>query len=272
MNRIYVSFEEFGHFVLNEKVFDLGSDIDLIIERSGIGKFYSEILGGGRPYYDEIMGDGEIVFLIMSSEELRSVDAMRAHSVNPIHILVGFASGGVQSQYNPYESYVLASPNRKFFKSLYSDGVSGLDSGDREIYESELGIERLKQTLAHELSHWISDSLHNSHIRRKLDRANELGRADYMKLRERDVNMTYFEIDALVHGISELRRGYSLEEWDRLTFRDIMLLYTSMQTIERRLRENYGLDISLIWQKVVMKRMSREGLLGRGMRSMYRGD
>ena len=257
-------------FRINESLFSIESDIDMIVERSGMGKFYEDIARGERPYYDEMVGNGEIVFLIMESSELRSADAVRAHSVNPVHILIGFPKGDVQSQYSPLDRFVLVSPNRKLFRALYLDDRSNLDSVERKIYDKEFRIERFRQTLAHELSHWISDSLYGSHIKGLIDRANKLGRADYMKLRKHDVNMTYFEIDALVHGIKELRRGYTLEEWDALTFGDLMGLYSSMGVIESRLRENYGEEVSLIWQRSMVKRMDREGLLGRGMRSLYR--
>lgn len=267
--RLHRTFSEFRNFI-NESLFSIESDIDMIIERSGIGEFYRDILSGDRPYYDEMIGDGEIVFLIMDSGELRSSDAKLAHSVNPVHILIGFPKGDVQSQYNPLENYVLVSPNRKLFRALYLDNRSNLDSIELEIFDKEFRIERFRQSLAHELSHWISDSVHNFHIKGLIDRANELGRADYMKLRKHDVNMTYFEIDALVHGIKELWRGYTLEEWDALTFGDLMGLYSSMRTIESRLRENYGEEVSLIWQRSIVKRLDREGLLGRGMRSLYR--
>ena len=257
-------------FRINESLFSIESDIDMIVERSGMGKFYEDIARGERPYYDEIVGDGEVVFLIMGSEELGSVDAKRAHSMNPVHILIGFPSRDVQSQYSPLDKFVLVSPNRKLFRALYLDDLGNLDRVEREIFDKEFRIERFRQTLAHELSHWISDSVYGSHIKGLIDRANKLGRADYMKLRKHDVNMTYFEIDALIHGIKELRRGYTLEEWDALTFGDLMGLYSSMRVIESRLRENYGEEVSLIWQRSMAKRMDREGLLGRGMRSLYR--
>jgi hypothetical protein len=95
-------------------------------------------------------------------------------------------------------------------------------------------------------------------------------KSEYMKLKKQDVNMTYFEIDAIIHSIKEMKRRYSEEEWNNLTFRDIMLDYTALNTVDNLLKERYGLEVALIWQKNLFQRMHREGLLGKNMRTFYK--
>jgi hypothetical protein len=256
--------------ILNEKLFDFDDDVDFIIKESGISDFFNDVEAGKKPYYDEIMNDEEIAFLVIKSDELKSEDAIKAHAINPISIFIGFAKGNIGSHYNPKDKYLLASPNRSAFKTYYRKEEELLPKFKQKTLKQDLSLNRLRYALAHELSHWISDSLHNSHIEKIIDRANELNKADYMKLKKHDVNMTYFEIDALVHSIKDMKRNYTQEEWDNMSLEDIMLDYTALYSVDQILKERYGLEVSLIWQKNLIQRMHREGLLGKKMRSFYK--
>jgi hypothetical protein len=274
VKKIYLSYESYLKSLnedrLNEKLFSIEDDVDYIIEESGIEDFYKDVESGEMPYYTEIINDEEIAFLVMKSDELRSEDAVKAHDANPISIFIGFAKGNIGSHYNPKDKYLLASPTRSAFKVFYLGEEDKLEASKRETLKKDLSLERLKYALAHELSHWISDSLHNKHIESIIDRANDLNDAEYMKLKKQDVNMTYFEIDAIIHSIKEMKRRYSEEEWNNLTFRDIMLDYTALNTVDNLLKERYGLEVALIWQKNLFQRMHREGLLGKNMRNFYK--
>lgn len=255
---------------INEKLFNVDDDVDYIIEKSGIEEFYNQVKEGKTPHFYEIIDDKEVAFLAIDSSELKSEDAIKANEVNPISIFIGFPNGKLGSHYNPLDKYILVSPNRTAFKILYKKEDDFLSDQELETFKNEFKLERLKHALAHELSHWISDSLYSSHIQKIIDRANELNDAEYMKLKKHDVNMTYFEIDAIVHSIKELKRQYTQEEWDQLTFREIMLEYTALSAVDKTLKSKYGLEIALIWQKNLFKRMQREGLLGLNMKSFYK--
>lgn len=255
---------------INEKLFNVDDDVDYIIEKSGIEEFYNEVKEGKTPYFNEVINDKEVAFLATTSSELKSEDAIKANEVNPISIFIGFPNGRLGSHYNPLDKYILVSPNRSAFKTLYQKEDKFLSDQELQTFKNEFKIGRLKHALAHELSHWISDSLHSSHIQKIIDRANELNDAEYMKLKKHDVNMTYFEIDAIIHSIKELKRQYTQEEWDQLTFRDIMVEYTALSSVDKILKSRYGLKVALIWQKNLFKRMQREGLLGLNMRSFYK--
>ena len=135
----------------------------------------------------------------------------------------------------------------------------------------EITEERIKSAISHELSHCISDSLYNNHIGRILKRADELNNADIVKMGKKNVNMTYFEIDAQIHAIKELKRKHKMK-WDRLLLIDIFEMYTSLYFIASTLYKNYGQDILDIWQKMLLKRMIREKLLGKNMRNFVKGE
>jgi hypothetical protein len=271
--KIHKSYQEYLNSLnedkLNEKIFNLDDDVDYIIKESGIEEFYRDIKLGKKPYYKEIINDEEIVFLVMTSDKLKSEDAVKANSLNPITIYIGLAEGNIGSHYNPKDKYILASPIRSAFKILYSNEEEFLPTSQLETFKKDISLERIRYALAHELSHWVSDSVHNKHIEKIIDKSNDLNDAEYMKLKKHDVNMTYFEIDAIVHSIKEMKRGYTQEEWDQLTFRDIMLDYTSLFTVDSLLKERHGLEVALIWQKNLFQRMHREGLLGKSMRNFY---
>ena len=81
--------------------------------------------------------------------------------------------------------------------------------------------------------------------------------------------MTYFEIDAQVHSNKELKRNYDEKEWNELSLRDIMIKYPSLFAIYKA-TSNYGLDVALLWQKNLTRRLYREGLLGNNMKEFVR--
>lgn len=46
---------------------------------------------------------------------------------------------------------------------------------------------------------------------------------------------------------------------------DVFIEYTSLGLIATKLYKEYGAEVLNIWQKFLIKRMSREGLLGKNM-------
>jgi len=77
--------------------------------------------------------------------------------------------------------------------------------------------------------------------------------------------MTYFEIDAIIHGIKAVKSKVGGKKWDTLTFKQVGELYTSLWSVITKL-EYYGPDVAKIYKKAILKRMHREKLLGKNMR------
>jgi hypothetical protein len=77
--------------------------------------------------------------------------------------------------------------------------------------------------------------------------------------------MTYFEIDAQIHGIKQLKQSKK-KEWDSRSLEDVILQYSLLKRIVDDIYGNYNKDILNIWLKDLVKRMHRENLLGKNMK------
>lgn len=257
--------------ILLEKTFNIDSDVDYVFENGGFIDFLKAFNDGERPYADVVKSIHSIkheVFDIISSSKLQTEDCINAHRLNPIDIYTGITILG--SHYSPKNKSIFISLNHSALDVYYSGDIHFLSSFDKEKIHNEITEQRIKISIHHELSHWISDSLYNKHIGRIINRALELNAPDIMKLKQKDVNMTYFEIDAQVHSIKELKRNYDEKEWNKLSLKDIMIKYPSLSAVYRELTSKYGLDVAFLWQKNLTKRLYREGLLGNNMREFVR--
>lgn len=114
---------------------------------------------------------------------------------------------------------------------------------------------------------YYSILLENTDVNNKITtKATQLKDEDILKLKQKDVNMTYFEIDAQIHGIKNLK-NYGKENWDTLKLDDIFFEYNSLRKIAKKIYFKYGEDILQIWEKNLIKRMDREKLLGKNMKN-----
>ena len=256
--------------ILFEKTFNIDSDVDHIYENGGFIDFLKAFNDGEKPYKDElnsIQTTRRIVFDLITSSELQTEDCINAHIRNPIDIYTGISILG--SHYSPINKSIFVSLNSSALGVYYSGDINFISPFQKESIHNEITEERIKIAIHHELSHWISDSLYNKHIGRIINRSLELKDNDIIKLKQKDVNMTYFEIDAQVHSIKELKRNYDEKEWNELSLRDIMIKYPSLFAIYKA-TSNYGLDVALLWQKNLTRRLYREGLLGNNMKEFVR--
>lgn len=269
------NFSEFHNIkeseILLEKTFNIDSDVDFIYEKGEFAKFIEDFNAGKKPHLDEfnsIQTIKHIVFNLISSSELQTEDCIRAHKVNPIDIYTGISVSG--SHYSPINKSIFVTLNNSALRVYYDGDFVFLSNSQKETIQNEITEERIKIAIHHELSHWISDSLYNKHIGRIINRAIELNAPDILKLKQKDVNMTYFEIDAQVHSIKELKRNYDEKEWNQLSLREIMIKYPSLIAVYKTLRNEFGLDVALLWQKNLVKRLHREGLLGNNMKEFVK--
>lgn len=255
--------------ILTEKTFTISKDV-AYIWKYGFGYRHDQLKKNnfkstGQKIIDDIIKDGKpFTFKIIKSSELPSKEAIMASAKNPIEIHCGFYPNG--SFYIPVEQKILISINAEVVRMLLTNEEWKVAGKRKTLFYQELEAERIKSTIAHEVSHWLNDTLHNSNIKKILDKASELNNKDIIKLGQKDVNMTYFEIDALVHGVKQLKM-HNKRKWDTFTTTDVFLKYTTLTHIVSGLYRTYGKEVSDIWQKMLLKRLSREKLLGKNMRS-----
>jgi hypothetical protein len=269
----------FERYLLNEKTFSISKDVELLYNKA-FKKFFDifkkykndlldlELQKELKPY-----SSGNYVFLETNSEILKTKEAKSAHLVNPVDIILGVFYDG--SFYRPTETIkaILGKGNGVIQVSALTYGAIDilvknktniLRPQEMEAFINEFKPNRAKTTLSHELSHWINDSLHNFNITKTLKIARELSKPELVLLKNKDVNMTHFEIDAQIHAVKQLKKGFG-KKWDKLTLIDLFNNYQSFRGIGKALIR-HGDDVFKLWQKMLIKRMNREGILGKNMK------
>lgn len=259
---------------LLEKIFNIDADVDYIYEKSRFPEFIKDFNEGKKPYKSQLFSFEfnflDTIFNKIPSSELKTEDCVKAHSILPLNISTGISRKG--SHYYPTIPSIFISINPNALSVYYSDEHENLADIEKKVISKEITENRLKIGIHHELSHWISDCLYNKHLSKIVYSAIELKNPERMLLKQKDVNMTYFEIDAQVHSIKGLKRKFTQEQWDMLTLEDILIEYPSLISIYHVLKRDHGLDVALVWQKNLIKRLEREGLLGKNMRTFVRKD
>lgn len=257
--------------LLLEKTFKISADVDYIYKAGGFEKFIKAFKKDNRkfPESNKIKRETPIQFVVIKSDNLKSIDAKKANLVNPVRIFCGIYTNG--SFYRPTTNVIQISLHYNAL-SMYANHMEHtVPDSQLKRLKNEITEHKIKSSISHELSHWISDSLYNSHIGKLVNKASEFNNTAILKLGKQNVNMTYFEIDAQIHGIKELKRKHE-SEWDNLTLFDVYTKYTPLGSTAKVLWDNYGQDILDIWQTSLVKRMAREKLLGKNMKTFVKGS
>jgi hypothetical protein len=284
---------------LTEKTFNINKDVEYIYNRCFKGlvdeihkqtgkdvNFDSDaimrLVNGKYDWFFRRVQKNEIwiEYEQLLSEDLPSKSAKEASKVNPTVIFCGVFKKG--NYYVPQESakqttkgidrsIISLSLNPSALHFALTGGIKepaaqAMEvSGQMKSFRQEFKPQRIKATIAHELSHWMNDTFHNYHITNMLKLARELSDLEINKLGKKDVNMTHFEIDAQIHGIKQLKRSIS-KIWNELEIKDVLFRYNSLRHMGTVIYKGHGKEIGDIWQKLLIKRMSREKLLGKNMR------
>jgi hypothetical protein len=286
----------FKKYLLLEKTFNISKDVKYIYDKcfdplvkeiykhawSKIGKTFDfndtavdKILSGKyRSFFSKIKDSNDVTYKIIDSSELPSKQAKESNTANPTEIHCGAYSYG--NFYRPSEtrkasgenvkkSLIQLSLHHNALRLVFRRELKYIDSSQLRSFYEEFKPARIKSTLAHEVSHWMNDTLHNFHITKLLKTTRELGKPEILKLHKKDVNMTHFEIDAQIHGLKQLKMQHR-KDWDTLELKDIYLKYASLRFTAGQIYKEYGKEVGDIWQKMIVKRMAREKLLGKNMK------
>jgi hypothetical protein len=81
--------------------------------------------------------------------------------------------------------------------------------------------------------------------------------------------MTHFEIDAQIHGIKTLKQQHTTAQWNKMTIEELLDFYPPLHGTWTTTKQ-YGKEVNDIWKKLLLKRMAREKILGKNMRSFPR--
>jgi hypothetical protein len=162
-----------------------------------------------------------------------------------------------------YENFDIISRNGDINETLASI-LSKLKMGerDRSYMKHYLTWDQMRNNFYHEISHWISDSLHGRHIYNGAKKATDkdIPMEKYYKVP--DMIFSHVEMDAYMNGIYATFNRLGKEKWDTLTFVDLLDVCPALQPMEQSKHK----DAYSKFKRSLFSRLNREGLLGRNMR------
>jgi len=261
--------------LLIESLYNIQDDVDTLYEK-GLSQLVSDIEAGKRPYDIFTKNRGyvtksKVTVFETDSSALVSDDCKKAHAMNPVKIF--FRVGDTESHYAPALKHIVINIPYQILEIIYKNLQSSIAKHQQMLFKNELSVARLKGTISHELAHWIDDSVNSFHINRKFHTPEfssrfsspDDGAKGLQKLLGvSSVNASYIEIQAQIHAIKQIKERHR-NEWDTLTLIDLFILnpplYWVLESIKNSAEQKK-------WLQQLVKRMNREGLLGKNMRKL----
>jgi predicted XRE-type DNA-binding protein len=207
--------------------------------------------------YDKIIvNKQDFSYITISSNILPSQKAKQTHIKKPIEIIFGCFKDGNQ--------YITFEKNNEIRFTLDIDAINILGSDglknkaainaypELEERFSEMSI---KASISHELTHWIGDAEHNLKL------------INYLKQTKKHTNdktLNYFEMDAYVNSIAEMKNHIPDNVWNNMTFLDLIMKKNALVAMLKKVQK-LPLKRVEIWNKAFFERLSREKLLGKNM-------
>ena len=246
--------------LLNERLTEVDHDVDLIYDkffRDDVEKLSKTNIISGDMFETKIG--------VITTADLVGDEAREAHKLNPCVIVINNENLG-GNYYSPNDNKIGFGINPNALNwVINNDGdlQLAIDSLDNTFQKNKLpkefGETKIKGSIHHELAHWIDDTLHNKHIKKRIDKQHKMKTKDLGGI---PVDMTTMEIQGQIHNIKQLYNKHK-GEWDDLSFHDMLNLSPSLDYVYNKLRSNYGFLRK--WVRAIKTRMYREGLLGRKM-------
>ncbi|MDX8383283.1 MAG: hypothetical protein R8M45_04320 [Ghiorsea sp.] len=219
------------------------------------------------------------VFAELKSTELakhtKNPVLIKANETNPIKIELNNKLGNFYNYKKELVSININSQIHKFIDyHLYTNvpkGSTVLDlvskqkgAGNKTQWIQDVKGEKLKNSIAHELAHWLQDTLHNRHLSKIMKRAtNADNRNTGEQIRNqfhKSVALTDYEVDSHIHQIKQLKRNISDDVWATMSIMDMINQDSSLAGIYDSLIRKEKKE----WLKHLAKRLNREGLMGNG--------
>lgn len=283
-----------GSESLFEATFDLIDDIDFLFEK--FFKSHIEEIKNGM-FDDVIISQDELIFDKISSDKLISKVCNKAHKVKPVNIYCGLF---LSPRYSSIENAIYLSPDLSLLsyiptiKKLGTDGSIGDAVSTALFLNSHLiGVPKIEEIIkshfersldkntfmfmiAHELSHWIKDTLDDLRLTRICNNAKKAYDSGKLPLSlhianmgEIDPYLTYYEVDAVVQEIYELYKITDKVLWDEVDYDFLSREISSMFFIGSdfmKISEN----VFLRWLLKVYMIMIEKGIAGKEIKKDYK--
>jgi len=260
---------------IDEKTFNIDSDVNLLFLR-GFKKLFDDYNNIKDDIKNKLMIDKDIILYETKTSYLKSKDSVKANKIYSAKIFCGVFKNGSRVSFDldklfPDEIYI--SLNYNNVKLLLLENEQRLNVLKSFVdFSLTFSESRVKATISHELSHWLSNCLHNNHIKNIYNLANDLGLDVRNLLKVVDFNISYIEIDAQIHGLKAIKREMVKKDknsWNTIEFKDLFVIYPTLKAIYDSLNKE-SKQLKDKWQIELVKRMKRENLFGKSMgRSLY---
>lgn len=255
--------------ILKEDTFDIDEDVDLIYKTLNIGEsldYYKKFPSDFWEEFTQMKSENwDKIKYVMDSSELVSPISREAHKANPIKIKFLFDGG---SKYRTDKPNLDISMNGSAIKALGRKGLGNANIVEQypQIVE-EFNENRLKGIIAHELTHWIGESLYNKKASRAIQSYGTKKHNKDGLGTERLQITSEEELSSFIAQIKQRKRFYKDEEWNQLSFSDLLsedpsLNYAFEKSSTRLQKSDY-----IKFTQDLIKRMHREDLLGNKMRT-----
>jgi hypothetical protein len=259
--------------LITERLTDVEEDVDFIYD-----KFFKEDI-------DEVQRTGIVTTDMfktheMDSNMLKSNEAREANIMTlkkfktPVTIFINKRfSHNIDNFYSFKDNIISIGISRGAVEYALDDhggdiqkAADGLPLKLKVTFKQQFTEEKIKGSIHHELAHWIDETFNKNSVSRAVDRYNMLAQK---KKRQKnaaegsgtDINFEYIERQGQIHNIKQLYNKHK-EQWDKLTFKEMLELSPALDTIyyilgDKNLRDK--------WVRLIKQRMYREGLLGKNM-------
>lgn len=254
-------------YYLTEALYEHDLDIEYIYENYA-KPFIEDLLKNSKQYIDEYRKNGEIVYRSFDSSELPSDFSKQSHRKNPVRIFIGISDENSIYDHNKkiIKINVLYG---SFIQDMIDDHMYSFDEIFLDSYNElkALIYRDIKPAIAHELAHWFDDSLKQEAIKKYID----VLKKRYKKQSDAQWNLlrSYIEIQGYIHDVKQHKNQMSQEEWDALSFKQFFELIGLDNIADEIRHDKYAFAK---WKKQLFKRLAREDLIGKNMKSEEIGD
>lgn len=262
MKRYVSYFYDSDFYFFKEKLYNIEKDVEFIYNNS-FKKIIDDLNSNNLKPKEHYMKASNGDIAIFKSSQLKSKDCMKAHKANPVDICCGLYA---QSSYGfGSEKEIIISLNQNIFNIFFANKYIPDGNSKLRRLKNEMTEDKIKASISHELAHWIDDSIY------KLFNNILHGEKDPIKQREllsfgTDIlDTTYYEIQAQIHAIAQLKRKHSKEKWDSFTLNNLFEIYPPLADVIDKVYKKNNKDLAVIWLKALLKRLNREKLLGINM-------
>ena len=251
---------------LNEEINDISADIEWMTQ---------EYI---KPLMDSILlwpKTNIINSSVADMTKLKSELLRKAYELNPIEIQ--FTTSAMSPFYSTQNKIIVVNPSPSAMGLFAESGsietcVSFMPDRIAKAFRREFEPERVELSLVHELAHWLDDTLHNNHVFNSAstyDKHAQIGKElEYIKKRNAhwggEYNYSEVEREAQIQSIAHYKGKIGDKLYNKMSFDDMLNNNGGIGffTNESDKKDKH----SHKWKKELLKRMSREGLLGDNMR------